>query len=1854
MPKKLLATKYEISVSNNSVTVDGNVPLERLLLITNVTANKIIYNFADSALGVTNRIYDAGSEKTTFVLRGTLSNAALGPTTNNDDLQIFIEEEFARIGFEEAMIDPVNKLRVSNPENLIDTDFEYGTQSTKWETLQTVLNIPTIYSTAGDASLEGLVSITMTAGSKQVKCIFTTAHNLAVGDPIIISGVSDITAEGAFLVTGIPVATELYYEIDQTAFETKIVNGSYTNVIPAKFFEGSNLQIDLSNADGAISTNAASPSTLTVRTSDTHGLAVGTKIYLRQTIGPKVLSISNPVGTAPDGRPYIDSSATLTVSNSVSANTGIGAASLAYEYPVVTWDWEPTYVKYLQASDVDAATDIVTWNAHGFANNAALLFQTQVRGTEASPSTNGSLTDGTVYYVKVLTANTFELYSDYGTLASKMNLTAIDLTKGYPRLGLVYKIEAKKDTLRYTPFYTRNVRTGTTGSYTPGSINNSNTNSFTWDVTSFIGGSRIPVAAIIYQLYHSGTNMAGSPVNIYYLARNYLNQGSDNIYYSLAAKGSDTAYEYPNTDVTRCLYLSSGSYYIDIQYQFSAINRDKFGNPTSSYYHEYYLSVDDVPTAINDAHSGSDLASSSFGRGGVSGNKLIAFQGRSNGASSTNGASDAYSYQSNTVNNGRYGTGNIPYVALSTSTNSYGAITVDYNDPGYVDFTSSSNIFYGFANDLTAFKNLLYVPSHGLVNNEVVTLAVTGSGYSTTNRFGFVDSSGAFVPITSASVQCDVNVISSNYIRLTSRIAPFTNDIASYPIEFTISSEKTNPLYNTIYIRNHKIQGSALATYTTAGTVIGGLTSGTVYALSFVNDSRLVIRDSNIVSGSASATTSSFGSTSISANQSFTVNIETPLGVVPNNAEIVGVQFRGYFSGTTRYVTIKFADNINYNIGVINGQNTSSYLDEPTWVSKNISAFLTGSPLGVVVTASPTASVNRVVPGMTNWWEIRFLVTATTGDILLSSSGSGAQNFTVNNVSGAYDGIYTIATTPTTNSFTFGIDFQIPARTYSFNARSTATGGAVNSTDDTIVIGTSNPYAPHNLFPGERITYTPGNGNTDIINDPAVDDYFVIVRDQYTVSLSNSYVSALAGQLVQLSPAASSQTQTLSTTNIVKTAVQSGTVSGVNNTRILSGSGTKFLSKFKRFDSIYILISNRLRKFIVDKITSDTEMTLDISSDVFPSTFNSAQYFTITAVNLRPDGYSLHKSFDGGVDITAGTSPNSRICRQSRKYFRYQSGKGIQNSYAINFSPLKTTQSLTYSLVSGIHVITVVCQEPHNLRVNDSIIIDAATVDIGNNVYNGTFNVRSIVNNTTFTYAVGQAPVQQKAGGFPEYGRNGWRDSYIRAGMFDDSNGFFFEYDGQNLSVVRRSCTLQLSGTCTATRNSQRITGINTSFTGQLVVGDHVSVRGQVYRVVAVNSDSSLTVQPPYRGLTASNIKITKRVDTKIPQSQWNIDPCDGTGVNGYNLDIHKIQMCYADYSWYGAGKIRFGTKDAKGHIHYHHEFIHNNKLNESYFRSGNLPGRYEIENGVSPSSSPTLFHFGTSVIMDGTYDNDGAYLFTGSSKPFVFAQGTTDTITGTSASSFQEITLNARRVYVYSFGVSAADAAKAKVGQLISETSAPGTNIPDGSYVAQVRVEGNNSRIWTSYPATSASPTNLNEIANGTSFTIGENAFGNGAVDLTRPIPLISIRLAPAVDSSLTGVIGEREIVNRMQLILNSASINTNKDVNVFFILNGIPSKLLFDKVPSPSLSNLISHDTGDVIKDGVPIFSTKVSTGSTNIDLKGLIDLGNSILGGDSIFPSGPDLLTVAIQPTDTSTITAASPMFVSGKISWSESQA
>ena len=137
---KRLRFNYTFIPSAKTVIVDGNISQKRLLLITNTKTNTLIYAFADQTLTATSVTYDSVANRTTIVL--SYDTTSMGAT---DPLQIFTEDDNVSFVPEEGLYDAVNKFRVSQPQALIDTDFEYGTQPTKWENLAMVNYRPFAY-----------------------------------------------------------------------------------------------------------------------------------------------------------------------------------------------------------------------------------------------------------------------------------------------------------------------------------------------------------------------------------------------------------------------------------------------------------------------------------------------------------------------------------------------------------------------------------------------------------------------------------------------------------------------------------------------------------------------------------------------------------------------------------------------------------------------------------------------------------------------------------------------------------------------------------------------------------------------------------------------------------------------------------------------------------------------------------------------------------------------------------------------------------------------------------------------------------------------------------------------------------------------------------------------------------------------------------------------------------------------------------------------------------------------------------------------------------------------------------------------------------------------------------------------------------------------------------------------------------------------------------------------------------------------------------------------------------------------------------------------------------------------------
>lgn len=180
------------------------------------------------------------------------------------------------IQFPTEFIDPVTKLRVSTPETLIDTDFEYGLQPTKWETVELINNTPSFFSKSGDTTINGILSMVTTATSREIKVTTSENHGLAVGIPINVSGSKSITADGSYIINSIPDPKTFTYLAKQNQDTTASIFDLYTSIITGEFFQGS--QIKISDSQGIV-TNAGSPSALTVQTDSPHGFQVGTPFY---------------------------------------------------------------------------------------------------------------------------------------------------------------------------------------------------------------------------------------------------------------------------------------------------------------------------------------------------------------------------------------------------------------------------------------------------------------------------------------------------------------------------------------------------------------------------------------------------------------------------------------------------------------------------------------------------------------------------------------------------------------------------------------------------------------------------------------------------------------------------------------------------------------------------------------------------------------------------------------------------------------------------------------------------------------------------------------------------------------------------------------------------------------------------------------------------------------------------------------------------------------------------------------------------------------------------------------------------------------------------------------------------------------------------------------------------------------------------------------------------------------------------------------------------------------------------------------------------------------------------------------
>ena len=1986
MAKKLINSQYIFDTVLNSVKVKGFYHIEDLFLITNVTTNDIIYNFSDPQAGGT-ATFDPVTEHTTFVL--DLDVSALGTMADTDKLQIILDEGNQKMDVDDSFLDPVHKIRVSTPENLIDTDFEYGLQPTKWETLELSNNVPSFYISDGDLALDTIVSVNATPGSDIIEVICSEQHSLPIGTPIDVQGLASRTAEGKFLISTASTTSFTYKSNAPQSLDGNIGN-IYSTITPGTFYTGS--QIPFDPAAGVV-TDQATPSEITVTTSDPHGFAVNNQFYLLNTVGGKSILFDNvPTDTAPDGRPYVDDIDVL--------NFSINPTYAQTETKQFRSRWSTKF----DAADVDTSANTIPWNNHQLRTNDFVVYC-----PPNSDSAIGGLGRFQVYYIIKVDDNNVSLSSSY-------NGSAISFTSqgtsyfGRHSLHLAYEI-ARNYYPGYSWYAYQYTRYGNQGTGSG------------WDLSTVINGG--------YGLgFTSGQNVRWFPFasqSSYHLSWQQYYLGS--YIYSPYSSGNFTmdntggvfnANQYhPFEDFTRFI---NGPYSSYVTQQTNGFRTYKYyyTNP----YGQWYNGRNFYPTARTE-----------WWVPMVEDEEADSFYIQDHGL----GTGDTLTIATNSASYGGYSGSNVlrQHTGSTSPTNTTAISNVADGDYSIEVLTDDRFKLSGFrlheakgqytfsGTRRNTFANSFYLENHGLSSNTNVTVnAVNGGTLPTSTSGQITPNSSTSISGTNLNSWNVLNDSISSYLTAnvtTSDIVTANHNGSSTRIfNSGVSSGNSSMSYYDLFYTTNTVYYSQYGQYNPPSSTLHVKNLSSTRAHNILTGTVLADRQNLMVASDWSANStipyyfwtreSNRNSTSefwygylrdgfglpSQGNMAFSNNINNQsystgghdyrwsLTCFKHTRTSVDstVYIRGYFQNITDWSVY------NNNTSMDRSTNNNTYYYGywgGSYYWRDIIEF------GLVMFVDPADTTFNVqqdyidfMQNMLTDFDTNYIYPSLTGgnsyvaDVITDNrialksngvqvnlTGQGTEDFEFVTEAqlGVIDGTYP-ATSVTEDTFTFQSTAKVFGAQIDLDATTATADGylAVASGGD------------HTLITGTLVTYT-NEGNPTLTGLADSQNYYIVALDEQYVAFTNSLQDALNKQNY-ITLAAGTGTHKIVTSNIAGIAEADGTVEIESESNVIVGEATLFKRYFKVGDTVYVKDStNTPGELLARKITSisdDSKMTVDRQFDV---SLSSTKHFLETKVYAKPDGYAVHRPFDGGVEIGAGTSPYSQIARQTRKYFRYQSGKGIQTSLAINFNPPVTLETLsgsatssptnetynatnnastawnfteatgdnpvltlyrgaTYTFnisasghpfyfttddgtnfVSGTYVdeytsgvtgsrtdsgtltfvvpsdapdilyyfcgnhhtmmgaaiiadwqsntATATTKYPHRLKVNQGITVKDASDD----TYNGAVTVVNVVDDFTFQYGMTSVPTTSSPSGIIKYNLNGYSGAYTRAGMFDFQNGFFFEYDGSVLHCVRRSSTTQLSGTVSLFNNEGVVRGdAKTDFTGQLNVGDFVVLRGQSYKVTKIAGKNEMYVQPQFKGVSTTGAIVTKTEDLRVAQPDWNLDPCDGTGPKGFNLDINKIQMAYMDYSWYGAGKIRFGFKDTKGHVRYVHEFIHNNRLDEAYMRSGNLPAKYEIENGENPDYAPSLFHWGTSVIMDGTFDDDKAYLFTAPSRSLSFTNGESNaaTTSGNSQLVYQYDWRTRQYDWWVRIPFSSSDSSKFYSG-LKLYTNGGELNGEEVDYTA---FSGSTFYVYIYITKSRSTPAVYPTVGSSTAVNLGAPASGSGDADVnlgTDIIPLVTLRLAPSVDSNLSGDLGERDIINRMQLKLNEVGLILTHDCEVKLILNGDLSSIAWENVANPSLSQLIKHQAGDTITGGTEVFSFRAAGGSTdasgkrlsnasNFSLGDIIDLGNSILGGNGVFPNGPDVLSVAVQVVDTGGIGASNPFSASGRITWSESQA
>ena len=125
---------------------------------------------------------------------------------------------------------------------------------------------------------------------------------------------------------------------------------------------------------------------------------------------------------------------------------------------------------------------------------------------------------------------------------------------------------------------------------------------------------------------------------------------------------------------------------------------------------------------------------------------------------------------------------------------------------------------------------------------------------------------------------------------------------------------------------------------------------------------------------------------------------------------------------------------------------------------------------------------------------------------------------------------------------------------------------------------------------------------------------------------------------------------------------------------------------------------------------------------------------------------------------------------------------------------------------------------------------------------------------------------------------------------------------------------------------------------------------------------------------------------------------------------------------------------------------------------------------------------------------------------------------------------------------------------------------------------------------------------------------------------PLLAVRLAPSVDNAIARNFGVRELVNRMQLQMNSIGVSTNGQFRIDGILN--PSQIIYNSYTPANLTATRSSVTGT---SGLNFITISDTTGTVGI-VPGMTVSGSGIGVGAQVATVAANIVTLSVANSGT----------------------